>query len=248
MNMKRKALLVVVLLIAVAFRAAAQDYNMIVERVSGETVTFKVENVEDVRFVERPDDNDGWMSLGMCKYGEDFIGSFLHKQTLGDYVCDYYVEVQQNEDNSGLYRLVNPYGPDVYPYASNTSYDSEQNYYIEIDCTDPEGVFIPLQDTGMTWGSYGRIWVYSYAMYYMDLGYTLSEVKELGLCGALSKGKITFPYDTLLLYAPSYNSTNYYLANMYDGFVVDTTDRQTAPARPAATLSHPAALVPLLLP
>ncbi len=240
----KKILSLATALLALVGSTSAQEYNMIVEKTNGETVTFKVENVEDVIIVERPDENYGWTSLGMCKYGEDFIGSFLYKRTLGDYVCDYYVEVQQNEDNSGMYRLVNPYGPDVYPFASNTTYDSEQNYYIEINCTDPEGVYIPLQDTGMTWGSYGRIWVYSYAMYYMDLGYTLSEVKELGLCGTLSKGKITFPANTLLLYAPSYNTTNYYLANMYNGFVVDTNDKSSASTnKEESFLSHPDAQV-----
>ncbi len=222
-SMKRIYLFVLPL-IATANISKAQNYDMFVEKINGEIIKYKVENIEKVTIAERPDPNEGWTSLGYCLYSEDFIGSTLYTNTLGDLCCEYYVEVQESDEQAGLYRLVNPYGPEVYPYTSKTTYDTEENYYLEINATDPDGVYIEYQDMGLTWGRYGRFYVYSYAARNHDLGNSWETIKNAGYCGTLKDGVITFPESRLLTQFPAYSS-GYFSANTNNKFKLDTSDK-----------------------
>ncbi len=187
-------------------------------------------NMADIESITLRADKS-WTSLGYCLYSEDFIGSVLYPSSgsVGDYCCEYYVEVQEKNDQPGLYRLVNPYHPDIYPYASKTTYDTEHNYYIEINACDPDGVYIDLQDVGLSWGEFGRIYVYSVAAFWVANGETLEEQKYYGETGSLKNGVITFPLEMLYLYLPEYNSNMYYYANRNGKFKVDLNDKSDRP-------------------
>ena len=70
-------------------------------------------------------------------------------------------------------------------------------YNIEINAADANGVYIPVQNTGLNWGD-GNFYVYSMAAYYLDNGASLDETKAKGVCGTLKDGVITFPSKSLL--------------------------------------------------
>lgn len=132
-----------------------------------------------------------WESIGMAQYTDDILAPLY-----GAPVPTYEVEVLASNKTPGMYRLVNPYGAD-YPYNEEGDYDASRKYYMEINATDPEGVYIELQDTGLNWGD-GNLYVYSMAAYYLDNGYTFESIKGAGYCGTLVDGVITFPVEGLL--------------------------------------------------
>ena len=154
-----------------------------------------------------------WTSLGDCTYSEDCISTFWSTG-----VTTYTVEIQENDNQPGYYRLVNPYG-EVYPYNDPGDWDDSQDWYLEIHAEDPDAVYMYMQETGMDWG-YGMITIGSFAGYYMNYGYTLDEMKSEGYTGTLENGIITFPTSTLLISMADYNSGGLYYANTNGGFKV----------------------------
>lgn len=162
---------------------------------------------------KKPSSNDGsWKSLGMAQYTDDYIASLFGAIE----ALTYNVEIQENKDTLGLYRLVNPYGA-VYPYNEDGDWDKTKDYYLEINATDPQGVYIKTQELGFDWG-YGMFSASSLAEYHMENGYTFEEVKANGLCGTLVDGVITFPTQTLIITATDLG--NWYYANINSAFKV----------------------------
>ena len=161
-----------------------------------------------------PGQSSPWKSIGMATYTDDFITAMFE----GLENLTYQVEVLENEETPGLYRVMNPYGA-AYPYNEEGDYDTSKDYYFEIDATNPEAVYIPgVYETGMDW-SYGMFEVSSTAYYYMyTQGYTLEELKGYGFCGTMVDGVITFPAKTLAVFMGDYGSIE---ANANGAFKLD---------------------------
>ena len=153
-----------------------------------------------------------WNSLGMATYTDDFIASLFN----GVEPVSYNVEIQENADNPGLYRLVNPYGA-AFPYNEDGDWDASNDYYLEINAQDPQGVYIETQELGFDWG-YGMFSASSYAYQYLA-NYDLETIKEAGYCGTLVDGVITFPTKTLLITATGLDG--FYYANQNGAFKVE---------------------------
>ncbi len=215
--------------------ALAQDeeqepmkYTMVIEDTDGVQTKYDVDLVESVTFEEKEDDNIGWTSLGYCLYGEDFIAGYYDVNYEGEFLCEYYVEVQENDEAPGLYRLVDPYGMDVYPYAKYFNISTDRNYYLEIDATDPNYVFINRQRLSIWEGYGGRIYAYSVAAYYMDHGFTKEEVMDYGFQGTLVDGLVTFPERGLAIeWESAPDMVNY--ANLYGNFKLDLNTATDSP-------------------
>ena len=173
-------------------------------------------------------DSNPWVSLGMATYTEDLVTTFFKVENLS-----YQVEVRENKDKPGLYRVINPYGA-AYPYNEEGDYDTSKEYFIEIDATDPDGVYIPgLYGTGMNWG-YGEFSLTSIAYYYMVAeGATFEEVKDGGYCGILADNVITFPAGGLLISMADYENGNLYTSNNNGAFKLDMSNMTPVEAAPA---------------
>ena len=182
----------------------------------------------DMSNLERPAETNEWESIGMATYTEDCVTTFFNVENVS-----YQVEVRENTNQPGLYRIINPYGA-AYPYNAEGDYDTSKEYFIEIDATDPEGVYIPgIYGTGMNWG-YGEFSIGSMAYYYMAAqGATFEEVKDAGYCGVLADGVITFPAKSLLISLSEYNGGNFYTSNNNGAFRLDMNDMTPAGAAPA---------------
>ena len=187
------------------YKAVAIAYNAEGEIVEPHTVEFE--------FWVAADSNP-WQSLGYALYTDDVVAPFLGKS-----VSSHYVKVVENKYQPGLYRLIDPYGPQSSLYPDASSYDTGS--YIEIDATDPQGVWIAgVQSTGLDFGD-GLIGITSMAWYKADaLGATKEVVKEAGLCGVYADGVITFPVDGLFVVIGG----NAYYGNRSGGFALDMTD------------------------
>jgi len=158
--------------------------------------------------------DDPWVSLGFCEYTDDVL-IMLYTGDPDD-IPTYDVEILEHKDKPGLFRLKNAYGAD-YPYNDPGDYD-EGNVYIEINATDPDGVYIDYQSMGVDWG-YGTHYIYSEASYYMDNGVSFAQVKEDGRCGTYKDDVITFPTKKLLIT----DDDGMYYANNAGKWKVDMT-------------------------
>ena len=137
-----------------------------------------------------------WTSLGKGLYTEECLMDYYGNDAYFADPLTYEVEIQENTNKPGLYRLVEPYGS-AFPYNEEGDWDATQNWYVIVDATDPNGVFIPEQRTGLDWGD-GEFSIQSMGSYYMDGGYDFATVKSAGLMGTLAGGVITFPDKGLL--------------------------------------------------
>lgn len=146
-------------------------------------------------------------------YCEDFLASVF-----GLDIVTYDLEIRENDIYPGIYRLMNPYG-EAWPLYVEGITDLDNDYYIQIDARDPEGVYIDMSNLGVDIG-YGICYAYSKAANYLAGGYSLEEIKAAGYCGTLKDGIITFPMNTLYMYLPEYNSTGLYYANSNGAFRV----------------------------
>jgi len=173
--------------------------------------------------------SDPWVSLGFCKYTDDAFVT-LYSDDVAD-IPTYDVEILQNKDTPGLFRLKNAYGAG-YPYNDPGDYDPG-NVYIEINATDPDGVFIDYQSMGVNWGD-GNAYIYSYASYMMDKGSSFADVKAAGYCGTYKNNVITFPVKRLLVTFEG--SSSLYYANNNGLWKVDMTSLHASPAKNAASL------------
>ena len=143
---------------------------------------------------------------GIAQWRDDFFTTFW-----GVGNVEYDVEIQENENTPGLYRLKNVYGA-AYPYNEEGDWDASQDYWIFINATDPAAVYIETAHTGCNWG-YGEFSIGSYAGAYLAQGKTKQEVAEKGYFGTLSNGIIKFPVGTLLISMSEYKGGAWYNAN-----------------------------------
>lgn len=135
-------------------------------------------------------DANPWVSIGTGLYTDNLVAPLYYPEDEDPQpVGPYEVEVLENKDNPGLYRLVNAYAPGVHPWS--TEDDPYTSANIEINATDPEGVYIPVQSTGLDWG-YGVIYIASTGGYYAQ-SEDLATLKEAGYLGTLVDGVITLP-------------------------------------------------------
>ena len=178
-------------------------------------------------------DSNPWQSLGYAKYTDDIILPLY-----GNPAMSYYVEVLENKEQPGLFRLMDLCGPE-YPFNSYGTY--KEGSYIEIDATDPEAVWIEgWQSTGFDLGG-GVIEITSMAWYQANAdGGTKEDAKEAGLCGIYADGVITFPADGILA---AIGDKAYY-GNRNGAFALDMTNlieslpEEAAAARSAAARAN----------
>lgn len=135
-----------------------------------------------------------WNSLGFCEYTDVVIPDFLK---LPNNTFD--VEIQENADTPGMYRLVDTYKKMAEAYArAGMTYEKGINY-LTIDATDPDQVFIPTTLLGIGYGNYGQFIISSYAYMLMtDYGVDASAIAAKGYFGKLKDGVITFPAGCVL--------------------------------------------------
>ncbi len=177
------------------------------------------------------DKEDTWVSMGYGRLTDDIYSSLLFENGTDTWIT-YSVEVFENIDKPGLYRVLNPLSPDVYPVEINGATYPEGDFYLEINAEDPEGVYVPYQSLGANWGL-GEFYIYSMAANYLDHGITLEEIKAAGYCGTLVDGVITFPVKGLLWTGADMGGSLYY-GNVEGKFKLDMSNLTAEPTEPEA--------------
>lgn len=147
-----------------------------------------------------------WVDMdGKATYIEDFVGIFFGVEHV-----TYEVAIQRNTVEDGYYRLVNAYGK-AYPYNAEDEYDTSKDYYLTVNATDPDYVYVDESPTGMDWG-YGNFSFWSLPSYFLSKGYSIEEVKANygAYFGKMKDGIITMPKGSLLISMANYQSGGYY--------------------------------------
>ncbi len=143
------------------------------------STTFKIEfdlndlevNVEYKATLEIPGIQDTPYSLGKFELTmlylpwrdfekDDSMGLYYEGgfgTLFGDPVSKYPVKVQMHPTNDNIFRIINPYGPGVWPDLEYFGdYDGEDHYMV-IDCSNPNQVIVPEFFTGVTMQNFGPI-------------------------------------------------------------------------------------------
>lgn len=128
-----------------------------------------------------------WNDLGMA----DFTDGVMSFYDFGE-AQTWSVPVQQNIDNPGVYRLLNPYTtywPDGYP--------QDEDFNITIDCSNPQVVYLSLQASGYWIGNYDG-YVGNAAAYFCQLlpqnsRWTEDQLIAQGMNDTYASGVISMP-------------------------------------------------------
>jgi hypothetical protein len=177
-------------------------------------------------------DSNPWQSLGYAKYTDDLVLPLF-----GNPAMSYYVEVLENKEQPGMFRLVDLYGSE-HPLYSYSTY--EEGSYIEIDATDPDGVwFEGIQSTGMDVSGNGLMSLMSLGWYTVQTteGATKEDAKEAGLLGVYADGVITFPANAVAVVI----GNKMYTGQVTTGFHLDMTNLLDSIPQGAAAARAPKA-------
>ena len=159
-----------------------------------------------------------WVDYGKGYYREDIISTWY---SLGHPVYD--VVIQKNTVKDGFYRIVNPYGA-TYAKAIAEAlggddwadyYDYDNDYFMEIDASDPNAVYVMGSATGATVDpASGMISYSSIVAYYLSKGQALADIKAAHpeYFGTLKDGIITMPASSMLISEENYNGGDWYVA------------------------------------
>ena len=172
-----------------------------------------------------------WQSLGYAVYTDDLVLPLF-----GNSAMSYYVEVLENKEQPGMFRLVDLYGPEhpLYPYSTY------EESYIEIDATDPDGVwFEGIQSTGMDVSGNGLMSLMSIGWYQVQTteGATKEDAKAAGLLGVYADGVITFPANAVAVVI----GNKMYTGQVTTGFHLDMTNLLDSIPQGAAVARAPKA-------
>jgi len=147
-----------------------------------------------------------WVSLGKGTITDDIVASIF---SVDNY--SWKVEIEENAAQPGFYRVVNPYNTDAYPLNEGNAYTiSSDTHYLYIHAEDPDAVYIPVFNTGISLSdTYGEISFQSLGNYYISAGgKTVADIKAAGHVGTLKEGIISFPVKELLWGMALYNGGN----------------------------------------
>ena len=156
----------------------------------------KVRQVETYAFEYNDGNANPWKTLGKALYTDDIIVTWFSPDGNTSFPPETYeVEIQENRDTPGLYRLIDPYGPKVHPYYEalvgiGVSMPSSGKYLV-INACDSACVYVEHQGLGIDWGE-GEVGFVSEGARYID-SYPFETIKQAGRFGKIENGVITFP-------------------------------------------------------
>lgn len=155
-----------------------------------------------------------WAELGNGQYRDDLIAT-----AYGTDQQKYDVAIEYHTVTPGLYRLVNPYG-EAFPLNAPGDWDDTKDYYLTINATDPDFVYVEKGEIGTNYGD-GMMTVSSVVAEKLSTT-TLDDLKANSpeLFGKLQDGIITMPANSMLMAETDYNGGNFYTVNSKGLFTV----------------------------
>ncbi len=163
-----------------------------------------------------------WVTMdGTATYRDDLISSWY---SVGN--PTYSVTIEKSIVDEGKYRLIDPYGAAFGEAIGEATwmddyYDAANTYYLEVDATDPNAVYVMLNESGVNLGS-GMFSYTSYVEYLISKGNTLDDVKSARpeLFGTMKDGIITMPQQAMLISEAEYNNGGWGYGNVNGLFLI----------------------------
>lgn len=114
--------------------------------------------IDMTKIIEDPnvDPNEGWTSMGEATFVDGWVMSMFGVNQMEN---AYKVELQQNDENPNIYRLVDPYHGN-FPLAARN--ESAKAGYIQFDATDPDHVIFAQVESGFSYPDAGVTKMYCY--------------------------------------------------------------------------------------
>ncbi|MBR4404791.1 MAG: hypothetical protein IKT30_00230 [Bacteroidaceae bacterium] len=126
-----------------------------------------------------------WTSLGVGYFTDDIVAPLVKVAP-----PTYEVEICENTEKPGVYRIMNPYSNSVYPLAEDDA--APEGLYLEVNAEDPNGVYVPYQALGFDWGV-GEFGFESIGANLLASGSDFETLKGKGYLGSVVDGVIKFP-------------------------------------------------------
>ena len=173
-----------------AYTIVAIGFDESSKQVCTSVYTFNYETVQ----ADKP-----WRQLGVAEYTDGFLALVFDAKYCYD---TWEVEVWENKETPGIYRVMNPYVE--WPANVEEKYSFvETGGYMDLDCRDPKCVFLLESPFGIpvqyAQGQTGELYGYSYAEYLRSVkGYTNQQVIAEKANGTMVDGVVTFPAGQLL--------------------------------------------------
>lgn len=177
------------------YTIVAVGYNQANEEVYHTAYTFNFTTVKA---------ESDWEPAGRAAYTDGFLYCPYAKLTDDGWQIQvggdqWMVDIERNKTNPNLIRMVNPYNSKNWNNGYE-GWDLAGNYYVNINIEDPDGVYIEESQLGIQLSpNDGPINVSSFAYDFLKQGYSIDQVKQVGIAGTLKDGKITFPGASLLI-------------------------------------------------
>lgn len=191
--------------------------------VAGYNAAGQCVNVKGAYIVHRADVPSEWKTLGKGIFTDGILSSYYELWTTNSetYVpgtVKYEVEVQENINKPGYYRLVEPYGPgslyeEMNSHIADYGYDCG-THYLYIDATNPEAVDIEFQPAGFTLQGDG----------FICGTHAWAGDKAAAYVGKLANNTITFPEKGILFTDEGGAPSSLYYANTDGEFKVELPD------------------------
>lgn len=179
------------------YALAAIGYNDTDEEASTAVVTF---------FVADTSAPKEWKKLGSGIMVDGWIiPSFnVNGQRADPMKFAYYIDIEENIENPGVYRIIQPWSGSSYPGASLNDYTGDP-VNIVVDARDAAAVSIQPQFTGFfttySDGSSAAFYATSLADYYASIGWTNEQIVAEGVDNVLEDG-------VLYITAPTFGQTD----------------------------------------
>ena len=173
-----------------------------------------VADVASVEFEYYGGGDNPWKSLGMGYLHDNFVITNFSPDGSNPYESQTYeVEILENKDQPGVYRIVNAFAGAA-EIAGYSQYYSPTN--LDVDATVKDGgVYIPIQQIGLSTYATG-----TYGGFMLQQGYSFEDLYQHGYFGTEKDGIITFPY---FYYKDNDGSVLF----TYQGIFVDTQGKAT---------------------
>lgn len=181
-----------------------------------------------------------WVERGVCEYTDGFMGLYKFQDQngnpvdLGGHTWD--ATYEENKEIPGYYRVVNPYRT-WNELIGGSPWLMSGNYYISVNCADPECCYLEYSPTGITVSENdGMIFGYSLAYNELAGGSKFEEVAELGYFGMLDAGELSFGTITMegevypTICAGVENSNRLYFPESCFDFMIYFPELDKAPA------------------
>lgn len=140
----------------------------------------------------KSDPNAGWTSLGKVLYIDDIVAPLFAGNNYQPVA--YEVELQQNDENKGRIRLVNPYGPEWPYYSALGSMSNGKTNYLNVNMEDTKGCYVERSELNYVYK--GDDWmITSMAQELLIAGQAdLATLKAAGYLGEIdADGVMTMP-------------------------------------------------------